>query len=122
MGLSGDSKDELVKPLSELVKQISELPECRNVFKKIHGNLIRRIKLLSPLFEELRDGDEELDQEDVQGFELLRIALNSAMELLQSENAGSKLHQVLNSASFLVSWLNMIFLLIFLPLDSIDRR
>lgn len=96
MGLTGDSKCQLPIQLSELVKEISGLPECKNSSKKMHGNLVRRIKLLSPLFEELRDGDEEImvKIEEINGFEQLKIALVSAKELLQSVTEGSKLYQV----------------------------
>ncbi|KAB2063497.1 hypothetical protein ES319_A10G219800v1 [Gossypium barbadense] len=97
MGLTGDSKGQLLCQLAELVKEISGLPECRNSCKKTHGTLVRRIKLLSPLFEELRDGNEEsmVKIEEIKGFELLKSALDSTKKLLQSINEGSKLYQAL---------------------------
>ena len=101
MGLTGDSKGQLLSQLAELVKEISGLPECKNSCKKMHGNLVRRIKLLSPLFEELRDGNEEMIKiEEINGFELLKVALDSAKELLRSVNEGSKLYQVIFSLFF----------------------
>ena len=60
---------EVLSRLVASVKEVSGLPECKNFFKKMHGNLVRRIKLLSPLFEELRDGNEGLSQEEIKGFE-----------------------------------------------------
>ncbi|GAV77194.1 Arm domain-containing protein/U-box domain-containing protein/KAP domain-containing protein [Cephalotus follicularis] len=90
-----DLNDKLLSRLVESVKEISGLPECKNVCKKLHGNLARRIKLLSPLFEELREGYEELSEEAIKGFELLTIALDSAVVLLKSTNEGSKLYQAL---------------------------
>lgn len=97
MELPGDSKGQLLNQLAELVKEISGSSECKNSCKKMHGNLVRRIKLLSPLFEELRDGNEEIMTkiEEINGFELLKIALDSAKELLQSVNEGSKLYLAL---------------------------
>uniref|UniRef100_A0A2P2JW22 RING-type E3 ubiquitin transferase n=1 Tax=Rhizophora mucronata TaxID=61149 RepID=A0A2P2JW22_RHIMU len=95
MGLTVDPKYELVSRLFDSVKVISGLPECRTVCKKMHGNLVRRIKLLSPLLEELKDSDEDLSQEEVKGLELLQIALDSAMELLKSIYEESKLYQAL---------------------------
>lgn len=86
---------EVLSRLVDSVKEVSGLPECKNFFKKMHGNLVRRIKLLSPLFEELRDGNEGLSQEEIKGFELLRDALDSSVELLKSTNDGSKLYQCL---------------------------
>lgn len=97
-----DLKDTVVSQLAESVKEISLLPECNGICKKMYGDLIRRVKLLSPLFEELRDGEEELGLDVLKGLELLKIALDSATELLRSVSRGSKLFQVLNSAfSFL---------------------
>lgn len=95
MALTEDSKSKMMGRLIDSVKEICGLPECKNVCKKMHGNLIRRIKLLSPLFEELKDSNEDLGEEAVKGFELLRISLDSAMELLKSTNEGSKVYQVL---------------------------
>ncbi|GKV34183.1 hypothetical protein SLEP1_g42584 [Rubroshorea leprosula] len=93
MGLTDDPKGNLVSRLSELVKEISALPECKNIFKRMYGNLARRIKLLSPLFEELGDIDKEPCPDEIRGFELLMVALDSAKELLKSCNEGSKLYQ-----------------------------
>lgn len=90
----GDQKGELVGGLFDSVREIARLPECRNVCKNMYGNLVRRIKLLSPLFEELKDGDQELGEEDLKGLELLKRALDSAMVVLMSVNQGSKLCQV----------------------------
>lgn len=94
MGLTNPGP-EILSRLSDSVKVASALPQCKNVFRKMHGNLARRIKLLSPLFEELRYSDKELSQEEIESFGLLRIALDSSVELLQSVNGGSKLYQVL---------------------------
>ncbi|KAF3434008.1 hypothetical protein FNV43_RR25111 [Rhamnella rubrinervis] len=89
-----EARNSVLRQLVESVKAISESSECCNVFKKICGNLVRRVKLLSPLFEELRDSDEELlGEEEMRGFESLRVALGSTMELLESVNQGSKLYQ-----------------------------
>lgn len=95
MALTEDSKSELMSRLIDSVKEICGLRECKNVYRKMHGNLIRRIKLLSPLFEELRDSNEELSEEGIKSFELLGVAFDSAMGLLKSASEGSKLYQAL---------------------------
>lgn len=95
MGPMDDSKDALVSQLSMAIRDISGYPECRNSSKKMYNNLVRRVKLLSPLFEELKDSQEELDDEEIRGFESVKIALDSARELLRSINEGSKLFQAL---------------------------
>lgn len=87
--------DSVLSQLAESVRAISELPECQNVCKNMYGNLVRRVKLLSPLFEELKDNGGELGEEDVKAFELLRLALDSAKDLLGSVNGGSKLYLAL---------------------------
>lgn len=86
---------DLVSQLVDLVREISGLPECRNALRKMYGNLMRRVKLLSPLFEELKDNEQKLDDGDLKGLQALRIALNLAFELLKSVNDGSKICQAL---------------------------
>ncbi|CAI8604144.1 unnamed protein product [Vicia faba] len=95
MGGSENSKAMVVGRLSDSIREISGLPECQNVCKRMYGNLIRRVKLLSPLFEELKDCDESLYDQQLEAFEALRVALDLAMILLKSVNQGSKLYQAL---------------------------
>ncbi|KAL3523494.1 hypothetical protein ACH5RR_016328 [Cinchona calisaya] len=92
---NSQSQEILLSRLSESTRAISALPGCRTASKKIYCYLVRRIKLLSPLFEELNDSDEELQDDVVTGLELLGIALNSALELLKSVHEGSKILQAL---------------------------
>lgn len=62
----------------------------------MYSNLVRRVKLLSPLVEDLKDSDGvEVGDDVVHGLELLKIALISGLELLKSVNEGSKILQVL---------------------------
>ncbi|CAK9133517.1 unnamed protein product [Ilex paraguariensis] len=95
MGPMDDAKKEVVSQLGELIKDISGLPECRNVSKELYSDLVRRVKLLSPLFEELKDSDEELSDDVILGLEALKIAFIRAIELLRSVNEGSKIFQAL---------------------------
>ncbi|MED6122787.1 U-box domain-containing protein 14 [Stylosanthes scabra] len=101
MGGGGGEKNSkammVVASLAESIKEISGLPECNNVCKRMYGNLVRRVKLLSPLFEELKDSDDEslLTDEQVAAFECLKVALDSAKTLLNYVNQGSKLYQAL---------------------------
>ncbi|KAF9596169.1 hypothetical protein IFM89_007487 [Coptis chinensis] len=96
-----ESSKELVIQLLETVKKFYGFPECRNTSKKLYSNLTRRVKLLSPLFEELKDSDKVISDEDViKGFEELKAALDSANELLKSVNDGSKLYQALQWEDF----------------------
>lgn len=90
--------------LVESIKEIASLPECGNCCKKMYGNLVRRVKLLSPLFEELKDSGGEIGEGDRRGFEMLGAALDSAVAVLRSVNQGSKLYQAFqidkNAAKF----------------------
>ncbi|KAI4351469.1 hypothetical protein L6164_005837 [Bauhinia variegata] len=90
-----NSKAAVLGGLIECIKEISSLPECQNVCKRMYGNLVRRVKLLSPLFEEVKDSDISLSEEEDRAFESLRVALDSAKDLLKHVNKGSKLYQAL---------------------------
>ncbi|KAL0358635.1 UNVERIFIED_CONTAM: U-box domain-containing protein 14 [Sesamum angustifolium] len=96
--MAENTKEEWVlSQLSEYARAISALPDCRTVSKKMYCNLVRRVKLLSPLFEELKDGraEEELGDDVVTGIDSLRIAVDSALQLLKSVHEGSKIFQAL---------------------------
>ncbi|THG01801.1 hypothetical protein TEA_006147 [Camellia sinensis var. sinensis] len=93
--MEDDPKDTLVSQLAVAIKEISGSPECQNSSKKMYNNLVRRVKLLSPLFEELKDSEEELGLDEVRGLESLKVALDSAREILRSINEGSKVFQAL---------------------------
>lgn len=88
-----DSRNSVLSQLVDSVKAISELPESRNAFKRTSGDLVRRVKLLSPMFEELRDGDEAIGDEEMEALESLKLALDSTKELIESVDQGSKIFQ-----------------------------
>lgn len=96
--MAENSKDDVVLgQLCGLVDAIYGLPDCRTVSKKMYGNLVRRVKLLSPLFEELKEGgaEEGIGSDAVEGLASLRDAIKSALELLKSVHEGSKIFQAL---------------------------
>lgn len=80
--------------LVDSVKEISGFSSSRGFIGKIQGDLVRRITLLSPFFEELIDVNVELKEDQIAGFEVMRIALDSSLELFRSVHGGSKLFQV----------------------------
>lgn len=95
MGPEEDAKVAILNQLSVVIRDISESAECRCSSKRMYNNLVRRVKLLSPLLEELKDSEEEIGKEEVEGFESLKIALDSARELIRSINDSSKIFQAL---------------------------
>ena len=86
----------VVESCMELVNEISGIGECRNYLKKEAANLVRRLKLLTPMFEELREMKDPLPQENIlQALHSLRSALKHAGEILKFGHDGSKLFMVL---------------------------
>lgn len=94
--MANQESSELLSQLVDLVRQFSSLPECRNVVREMYVNLVRRIKLLNPLFEELKDSDHKLDDYDVQGLKCLKNSLTFGFEVVKSVNEGSKTFQALH--------------------------
>ncbi|KAK9105494.1 hypothetical protein Scep_022338 [Stephania cephalantha] len=79
-----EESKEVVNRLMEIVKEISGFLDCRNTSKKLYSNLSRRMKLLSPLFEELKDSEEVLGDDDVRALLCMKIAFEAARDLLRS--------------------------------------
>ncbi|XP_042476839.1 U-box domain-containing protein 14-like [Macadamia integrifolia] len=92
-----EESTEVVDQLVELIREMHEFPECRNTSKKMYNNFVRRVKLLSPLFEELQDSEASLGEEEIRALVSLKVVLDSAKELLRSVNDGSKVYQALRS-------------------------
>uniref|UniRef100_A0A7N0T6I4 RING-type E3 ubiquitin transferase n=1 Tax=Kalanchoe fedtschenkoi TaxID=63787 RepID=A0A7N0T6I4_KALFE len=89
--------------LLDSVKRISSLPECTSAThtKRMYSNLVRRIKLLTPFFEELSDCQLlQLGQVESKAFQALNVALASAFLLLNSITGGSKIYQALEREKF----------------------
>lgn len=84
----------LVKELIEMVSKISEMSEYRCTVKKQYCNLARRLKLLTPMFEEIRDSKEEVPQDSFQALVSLKDAMQLAVELLRFGSEGSKIYMV----------------------------
>ncbi|KAJ3680808.1 hypothetical protein LUZ60_015297 [Juncus effusus] len=90
-----------VTRLAAVLDEISSMAEFRSAYKKqLHG-LSRRVKLLSPLADELLDRPESLSERDVRTVEPLVGALESAMEFFKFVNEGSKIYVVLERETFI---------------------
>eukprot|EP00250_Pteridium_aquilinum_P008494 c17992_g3_i1 orf=496-2496(+) len=87
----------LVARLINLVDEISNFGEYRRIFKTECANLTRRVKLLAPLFEEVKEFKGSLPDQAVTRFKYIEKALQDARELLRSCHSESKIYLVLES-------------------------
>ncbi|GMG99424.1 hypothetical protein Nepgr_001264 [Nepenthes gracilis] len=102
-----DSNTTILTQLVQLMKELYSLPECKNTSKNMYSNLVRKMKLLSPLFEELVDrGDDQLAVDEVRALQKLWVALDSAKELLEWVNEASKLYQAVHWDRISLKFLN----------------
>ncbi|KAM3398456.1 U-box domain-containing protein 13 [Capsicum galapagoense] len=90
-----EEKGEVSNKLIEIVNEISSISEFRNSVKKQYCNLARRLKLLTPMFEEIRDSKDKLSADCMKSLICLKNALESAKELLKFGSEGSKIYLVL---------------------------
>ncbi|KAK6144596.1 hypothetical protein DH2020_021416 [Rehmannia glutinosa] len=94
-----DDKAALSRKLIDIVGEISAISDYRSTVKKQYTNLARRLKLLTPMFEEIRDSKDPLPEESIQALASLASALESAKELLRFGSEGSKIYLVVNFQS-----------------------
>jgi hypothetical protein len=88
------SSQSLVQSLIDVVEDIASIGDFRRIHKKECANLARRVKLLAPLFEEIRELKGALPEEAISCFNALEKALHSAKQVLQLCHDGSKLYVV----------------------------
>jgi hypothetical protein len=90
----GSSQSQVVQSLIDLVNTIALKGDFIKSHKKECAALSRRVKLLVPLFEELRESRQRIPQTVLPCFYELEDALQSANKLLQMCHSGSKLYLV----------------------------
>ncbi|KAF8397496.1 hypothetical protein HHK36_016413 [Tetracentron sinense] len=88
-------KGVLVQKLIDIVNEISRISDYRSSIKKQYCNLARRLKLLTPMFEEIKESKEPIPEETEKALISLMEALESAKELLRFGSEGSKIFLVL---------------------------
>lgn len=106
---------EQAREMVEMIEKVGTLNDFRKTQRKECVNLVRRLKLLTPLLEEIRESETDED-EDEEAFKLkfnhlvdLNIALLASKKLLKTCNSGSKIFLVslsfplLSSSSLLFS-------------------
>lgn len=89
-----DDKAALSRKLIDIVSDISGISDYRAPVKKQYTNLARRLKLLTPMFEEIRDSKDPLPEDSIKALTSLVSALESAKELLHFGSEGSKIYMV----------------------------
>ncbi|CAK9188297.1 unnamed protein product [Ilex paraguariensis] len=87
-------KEALIQNLIDIVNEISAIADYRCTVKKQYCNLSRRLKLLTPMFEEIRDSKEPVLEESFKALASLKEALESARDLLRFGSEGSKIYLV----------------------------
>ncbi|XP_074578846.1 U-box domain-containing protein 13-like [Curcuma longa] len=87
----------LVERMAEAEDQIAAISDYRNAYRKRFCDLSRRMRLLAPMFEELRESDDPVPDRAAPSLALLQRAVDSAKELLRLGNEGSRIFLVLES-------------------------
>lgn len=82
------------RSLIDLVNDVASISDYRYAVRKQYCNLARRLKLLIPLFEEMRDMKQPLPGHTVKAIASLKEALESTKELLKHGSEGSKIYLV----------------------------
>ncbi|XP_050212404.1 U-box domain-containing protein 13 [Mercurialis annua] len=90
-----EEKGVLVENLIEIVNEIASISEYRSSVKKLYCNLARRLKLLTPLFEEIKEIKELIHPHTFQALVSLKSSLLSAQDLLKFGCEASKIYMVL---------------------------
>lgn len=97
----------LVQFLIELVNDVSSIGDFRRIFKIECANLTRRVKLLAPLFEEVKEFKGSLPEQAVASFTVLRRALQAARDLLRLCHNSSKIYLVLQREAVVNKFLSV---------------
>lgn len=87
-------KAALSRKLIDVVGEISAFSDYRTTVKRQYTNLARRLKLLTPMFEEIRDSKEPIPDDSIRALAALVSALESAKEFLRFGSEGSKIYLV----------------------------
>lgn len=89
-----EEKGALAQSLIDIVNEIASISDYRCTVKRQYCNLARRLKLLTPMFEEIRDSKEAVPEETVRALVSMKEALDSAKDLLRFGSDGSKIYLV----------------------------
>eukprot|EP00249_Psilotum_nudum_P009391 c21905_g2_i1 orf=370-900(+) len=99
------SSSPLIQSLIDSVNEIAVIGEYRKVIKKEGANLTRRVKLLAPLFEELKECRRPFSEKALTCLSSLDRALRSAKDVLRFCHEGSKIYLVLERETIISRFL-----------------
>ncbi|KAL3620630.1 U-box domain-containing protein 13 [Castilleja foliolosa] len=94
-----EDKAALARKSIDTLSEISAISDYRSSVKKQYTNLARRLKLLTPMFEEIRDSKDPLPEDSIQALTSFATSLYSAKELLRFGSEGSKIYLQMNYAT-----------------------
>lgn len=89
------------RSLIDLVNDVALISDYRYAVRKQYCNLARRLKLLIPMFEEMRDMKQALPDNTVGALVSLKKAMESTKELLRLGTEGSKIYLALEREQLL---------------------
>lgn len=89
-----EEKGAVAQSLIDVVNEISSVSEYRTTVKKLCSNLARRLKLLVPMFEEIRESNEPISEDTLKTLVSLKEAMSSAKNHLKFCSQGSKIYLV----------------------------
>ncbi|KAF8100263.1 hypothetical protein N665_0228s0018 [Sinapis alba] len=90
-----EEKGAVAQSLIDVVNEISSVSEYRTTVKKLCSNLARRLKLLVPMFEEIRESNEPINEDTLKTLVSLKEAMSSAKDYLKFCSQGSKIYLVM---------------------------
>ncbi|KAF5750949.1 U-box domain-containing protein 13-like [Tripterygium wilfordii] len=85
----------ILRSLTEIANEILEITEFNCVIKKPCRNLSRRLRILTPLFEELGEIKDLISEVNMKALAFLKDSMEKAKDLLKFSSRGSKIYMVL---------------------------
>lgn len=103
-------RDHLVGEIIGIIESVKTIGEFRKTQRKECLNLVRRLKLFSPVLDGIRDADRTIPNSGIECLRRLHRAFRSALKLLKMCHAGSKIYLVVIAVHFISSLSFFLFL------------
>ncbi|XP_059286611.1 U-box domain-containing protein 15-like [Lycium ferocissimum] len=98
---SPQDKQELVRELIGVIHTVGSYEEYRRSQREECHKLVERLKLLLPLFDEIRDFEGQIPESGIECLMKLKKAFSSAKKLLKTCHCGSKIYLAIESEAVL---------------------